>query len=88
MHPILGPRGRLLIYLAVWLPLGVVLAAILASVGELGVVEALLLAVPLALLYAFICLAAWYPARSTPLSRVRVWPAMFPPVKSKRSELE
>lgn len=76
MHPILGPRGRLLIYLGVWLPLGGVLAAILASVGGLHAVEALLFAVPLALFYAFICLAAWYPARSTPLTRLRLWPAI------------
>lgn len=76
MHPILGPRGRLLIYLAVWLPLGGVLAAILATVGELDATESLLLAVPLALFYAFICLAAWYPARSTPLTRARLWPAI------------
>ncbi len=76
MHPILGPRGRLLIYLAVWLPLGVFLAAIVASVGELGALEALVLAVPLALVYGFICLAAWYPARSMPLTRVSVWRAM------------
>jgi two-component system, LytTR family, sensor histidine kinase AlgZ len=67
MHPILADKGRLGLYLAAWLPLGGLLAA-LPGPGVEAWPAALALALPLALLYAFVCLAAWYPCRSTPLA--------------------
>lgn len=82
MHPILGHRGRLLIYLAAWLPVGALLAVLVALVarqpgGEqtepVRWLAAFVLALPLALIYAFICLASWYPSRGTPLSQAQVW---------------
>jgi len=76
MHPILGHRGRLILYLAAWLPGGLLLTAVVALVGEVAWFEALALAFPLSQLYAFICLAAWYPSRTIPATRAHVWQAV------------
>lgn len=67
MHPILLRKGGLAIYLATWIPIAALLAILLARSGELGWVEAFLIAAPLALVHAFICLAAWYLCRAMPL---------------------
>lgn len=77
MHPILGRRGRLLLYLAMWLPAGIGLAYLLRPPeGDLSWPQALLLGVPLTLIYAFFCLAAWYPAKNTPRSAAQLWRAL------------
>jgi hypothetical protein len=67
MHPILARATRLALYLAFWVAVGVLLAAVLASQARLTIVRALVAAVPLAAMYAFVCLSAWYVARSMPL---------------------
>ena len=67
MHPILARASRLALYLAVWTFIGLLLAALLAGPGGLAIVQALAIALPLALTYAFICLSAWYVARSSPV---------------------
>jgi two-component system, LytTR family, sensor histidine kinase AlgZ len=61
MHPILSRPGRLALYLAGWLPLGAILAALLA--GGAGWLEAVSLAAPLSVLNAFVCLSAFYVCR-------------------------
>jgi hypothetical protein len=66
VHPIFAGRGRLLPYLAGSVPLAGVLVALLARPGALGFGEAAALSVPMTLLYAFLGLAAWYPAKSLP----------------------
>ncbi len=63
MHPILAFRGRLGPYLAAWVPLGGILAGLLRVAGAPWA-EAAAISFPMALLYAFVCLAAWYPCRS------------------------
>lgn len=72
MHPVFDARGRLVLYLATWLPIAGLLAALLAQDG-IAWLEAVLLAGPLALIYAFICLAAWYPSRALPLRHALLW---------------
>lgn len=76
MHPILGHGGRLILYLAAWLPGGLLLAAVVALVGDVAWYEAFALAFPLSQIYAFICLAAWYPGQTIPASRAHVWQAV------------
>jgi len=76
MHPILGFHGRLLLYLSLWLPAGVGLAYLLRQGSDLGWAKACLLAMPLALLFAFFCLAAWYPAKNLPRLRNQLWQAL------------
>jgi two-component system, LytTR family, sensor histidine kinase AlgZ len=65
MHPLLA-RPASAWYLLLWLLVGVLLAALLAGQGlPRGV--ALAGAVPLAAAFSFVCLSAWYVARSLPL---------------------
>jgi hypothetical protein len=59
----------MVLYLAAWIPLAALLAYLLANTHAMGIREALVLAFPLCLLYAFVCLSAWYPCRVTPLER-------------------
>ncbi|HEY1270878.1 MAG TPA: histidine kinase [Terriglobales bacterium] len=69
MHPILGRLRQLGLYLLVWTPLAATFAYLLANHGGLNWREAVALAVPLCLVYAFECLAAWYPCRATPIEQ-------------------
>jgi two-component system sensor histidine kinase AlgZ len=68
MHPILARASRLALYLGVWTIVGLLLAALLAGPSGLAAAQALGIAVPLALAYAFFCLSAWYVSRSAPLA--------------------
>jgi hypothetical protein len=68
MHPILASGGRLALYLGLWIVAGVLLSSLIARPGGPGSTEALTIALPLAITYAFFCLSAWYVARSAPLS--------------------
>jgi two-component system, LytTR family, sensor histidine kinase AlgZ len=69
MHPILAAKGRLLLYLAAWLPIAGLLAGLFVFVGRLSWGEAAVLAVPMTLVYSFLCLSAWYLCRAFPLER-------------------
>jgi hypothetical protein len=68
MHPLLARGERLALYLALWTIAGALLATLLASEASLGLGAAVLLAFPLALAYAFVCLSAWYVSRSAPIA--------------------
>ncbi len=70
MHPILARPGRLAAYIAIWIPLGVLLAALLALQGALGWRDALLVAVPLSIAYGFLSLSAWYVTGGSPVDKV------------------
>ena len=67
MHPILGRAGRLAIYLVAWLNVCLLVAGIFTRFG-LGWTEALALLAPLFVVYAFVCLSAWYVSRAMPLT--------------------
>ncbi len=69
MHPILAARDRLLLYLAAWLPIAGLLMGLFVFVGRLGWGEAAALAIPMTLMYSFLCLSAWYICRSFPLDK-------------------
>ncbi|HEX6465087.1 MAG TPA: histidine kinase, partial [Vicinamibacterales bacterium] len=73
MHPILGRPARLAAYLGVWVPLGMLLAALLYLQAAFGWVEATIVALPLAMAYAFLCLSAWYVTGGTPVDRAGAW---------------
>src|SRR4029453_14917769 len=74
MHPILAHPWRLAVYLAIWIPLGALLAALLAVQGALGWTDAILAAVPLSVAYGFLCLSAWYVTGGSPVDRVGAAP--------------
>lgn len=66
MHPIVGQFRRLVLYLLAWVPLGGILLLLAAPTG-LKFPKALVPIAPLCLVYALVCLSAWYPCRFTPL---------------------
>jgi two-component system, LytTR family, sensor histidine kinase AlgZ len=72
MHPLLGQLRRVLLYLIAWIPLTALLVYLLSITHQLSIEEATALAIPLCLFYAFVCLSAWYPCRSTPIDRVEL----------------
>ena len=57
MHPILARLDRLALYLSAWLVIGVLLATVLSRQG-LSWPEALVLVLPVLVVYAFVCLSA------------------------------
>jgi hypothetical protein len=67
MHPILARRRLLGLYLGIWVLVGGLLAAMLVAQARVGWAGALLTALPLATVYAFVCLSAWYVSRGMPL---------------------
>jgi two-component system sensor histidine kinase AlgZ len=67
MHPLLIRRSYLGAYLAVWLPLGCLLVFLIKVSGGIGTLEATVIVVPMAVLFAAACLSAWYTCRATPL---------------------
>lgn len=72
MHPILGRLRQLGLYMLAWVPLAGILMYLLGRSSVLSWVEAALITVPLCLVYAFLCLAAWYPCRATPIEQSSV----------------
>lgn len=68
MHPLFRAR-QLGLYLLAWIPLAGILIYLLTRGGVLSLGEAAAITVPLCLVYAFVCLAAWYPCRATPLEK-------------------
>jgi two-component system, LytTR family, sensor histidine kinase AlgZ len=67
MHPLLTRRSYLGAYLAVWVPLGCLLVFLIKVSGGIGTLEATVIVVPMAVLFAAACLSAWYTCRATPL---------------------
>ncbi len=67
MHPLLNRRSYLAAYLAVWLPLACLLVFLIRVSGGIGTLEAALVLLPMAALYAAACLSTWYICRATPL---------------------
>ena len=70
MHPILARPGRLAAYIAIWVPLGGLLAGLLALQGVFGWLTAVVFAVPLSISYGFLCLSAWYVTGGSPVERI------------------
>jgi len=75
MHPIIARRDRLLLYLAVWLAFGLLLAAVIAFRGDMSFAWSVVYAVPLAVLLGLQSLSSWYlvqvlPPQQTPLARL------------------
>ena len=67
MHPLLNRRSYLGAYLAVWLPLACLLVFLIRVSGGIGTLEATILLLPMAILFAAACLSTWYTCRATPL---------------------
>ncbi len=72
MHPIFRNTTSLGAYLALWTVLAGLLAALMRIPGDLEWSQALSVAVPLCLFYAFVCLTPWYLCRAFPLGTAGV----------------
>ena len=68
MHPLLGRPARLLGYLALGAGAGLLLSALLRLVTPRPWADALAFAVPLAIVYAFALLSAWWVCRANPIA--------------------
>ena len=69
MSPILANPRFLALYIGGWLPLGGLLATAFVQQAGISWGEALLVALPLALIHASLSLATWYLCRALPLRR-------------------
>jgi hypothetical protein len=76
MHPILADRRSLALYLAAWLPVVALMTSAMVLTGWGGWAQSLVFVFPLTTVYAFLCLAAWYPCRALPLSERRATTAV------------
>jgi two-component system sensor histidine kinase AlgZ len=72
MHPIFRNITSLGSYLALWTVLAALTAAFMRIPADLTWSQALSIAVPLCLFYAFVCLTPWYLCRAFPLGSARV----------------
>jgi two-component system, LytTR family, sensor histidine kinase AlgZ len=72
VHPFFTQPGRLGVYLLGWIPLTAILGGLLMLAGGLSLLEASALAVPLGVLYAFLCLSSWYLCRAFPVDSARL----------------
>ncbi len=79
MHPLFANKTGLFLYLALWMPFGATLAYLLSVTGGLPWREAASITVPLAAIYAFVCLSAWYLCRFLPLGAARASSRAFNP---------
>ncbi len=70
MHPILAHPGRLGLYLIAWLPVAGLLAIQIVVTTRTSWLDGAILALPLVLVYAFVCLASWYPCRAMQFGKV------------------
>jgi two-component system, LytTR family, sensor histidine kinase AlgZ len=69
MHPLLARSRRLSIYILAWVPISILVAYLVRASGHLTWTESLALALPLCVVYLFMCLSAWYSCKSAPLER-------------------
>ena len=69
MHPILARPSRVAAYIAIWVALGALLAAMLALQGVMAWSAAAGFAMPLAIAYGFLCLSSYYAAHGLPVDR-------------------
>jgi len=61
------------LYLAAWGPLSAILIYLFVYLAGLSWARAAAVAVPLCLIYAFVCLSAWYPSRSISIENSGSW---------------
>jgi two-component system, LytTR family, sensor histidine kinase AlgZ len=67
MHPIFEKKVWLAVYLGIWLVLGVMLAGLIHFPGDVSWRDAIIVAEPLVVFFAFVCLTPWYMCRQMPL---------------------
>ncbi|HEV8481096.1 MAG TPA: histidine kinase [Candidatus Eisenbacteria bacterium] len=69
MHPILSRPSWLALYLGAWIPVAALFGLALHYLAHIPAFEAWADANGLCAVLAFVCLAAWYPARAQPIAK-------------------
>jgi signal transduction histidine kinase len=69
MHPFFRSRLRLALYLLSWLAVAAVLGAFIGGLQRRAAGSTFAFVIPLTLVYAFVCLSAWWVCRANPLER-------------------
>jgi two-component system sensor histidine kinase AlgZ len=72
MHPIFSDSTRLFWYVATWLLVGVLVAGLLIAAAVTPWTNALFFGIPVALLYGFVAMSAYYVCKSLPLAKRRL----------------
>ncbi len=72
MHPLLTGRGTIALYVAAWLVIAALIAALLIIPGTFGWSAAAMLVLPMSIVYAFMCLSSYYLCRAFPLLSTNV----------------
>ncbi len=67
MHTIFASKTYFAVYILAWVVFGLMLAGLLGTPGTLGWRETIIIAEPLCLFYAFVCLTPWYSCKQMPL---------------------
>lgn len=75
MHPLLSRASRLAAYLAAWVIGATLLVLLMTRLGP-GWFEAFVFLLPLLVVYAFVCLSAWYVCRAQPVHSLTL-PRLF-----------
>lgn len=73
MHPLLQNWKASLVYLAAWVPLGIMFGLLISVAGSLNKLETAAIIVPVVLILAFACLSPWYMCRALPLRSTNPW---------------
>jgi two-component system sensor histidine kinase AlgZ len=73
VHPLLSDFRKLGIYLLAWTPIAGLLVSLLRSTGDFTWTQAAELIVPLAIVYAFMCLSGWYLCKFVPAGVPAIW---------------
>jgi two-component system, LytTR family, sensor histidine kinase AlgZ len=77
MHPILGNRNRLRLYLLAWIPFDLFLVYLPYSAGALTLAESAAFVIPLLTLFSFLTLSSWYLCNALPVSRTSPFKLVF-----------
>jgi two-component system sensor histidine kinase AlgZ len=73
MYPILAHKGALPLYLACWIPIAILIATLFVFSGRIHWIPAFALALPMTVIYAFICFSSWYLCRFFPLQKANLF---------------
>ncbi len=67
MHPVFASKNGFVLYLIVWIPVGLMLTLMVRVAGRMTWTETSAVTAPVTLLLACVCLAPWFTCRSFPL---------------------
>ncbi len=73
MHPIFRTKANFLLYFTAWIPLAVMFGLALTISGGFSGQQSTMLAAPVTIILAFLCLSPWYACKALPIGATPVW---------------